>query len=325
MDTLFISVLLLAIVAAFSAVLAPRGDGNLLDRAKLDAAYIGFSTVFQDALELAPNLWQNLATRVDSAREQEQYKWIGENPKMKEWVGDRTISKLRAQTYTIENKDFANAIEVDRNDIMDDNLGIVRPRIAGLGMAARQHYDELIFDLILNGFDATFGLAYDGQFFFDTDHADEPGQTPQSNTTGAALSDTEFNDAYQEMTEFETSEGEPLNIDPNLLLVGPSNRVSAREIVREKTTGGEDNVNAGIVDVMVAPRIKGTFTAHWFLLDTGKPLRPWILQIRQALQLVALDSMDDFFAFMRKVFMFGVDGRHNAGFGLWQCAFGSNA
>ena len=207
---------------------------------------------------------------------------------------------------------------------MDDNLGIVRPRIAGLGMAARQHYDELVFDLIVQGFDATFGLAYDGQFFFDTDHADEPGQTVQDNTTGAALSDTEFNTGYQTMTEFETSEGEPWNIVPNLLLVGASNRVTAREIVRAKTTGGEDNVNAGLVDVMVAPRIKGAFTAHWFLLDTTKPIRPWILQIRTPLNLVSLDSMDDFHAFMRKVFLFGVDGRHNVGFGHWACAYGSN-
>ena len=111
MNYFIISLLALFVVASLCQLLfAPRGDGNLLDRSKLDAAYIGFNTVFQDALSLAPNLWQVLATEITSTREQEQYKWVGENPKMKEWIGDRTISKLRAQTYAIVIKDFANAI-----------------------------------------------------------------------------------------------------------------------------------------------------------------------------------------------------------------------
>lgn len=300
-------------------------DGTLLDRQKLEAALIGFSTAFQNALGMAPNLWQNVATEVQSSNEQEQYKWLGSTPKLTEWIGDRKLSKLRAQTYAIINKDFANGIEVDRNEIMDDNLGVVLPRIQQLAVMARQHYDELVFSLLTEGFDATHGLAYDGQFFFDTDHADEPGQTAQSNVTAAALSDTTFNTGYETMTGFVNEEDEPLDITPNLLVVGPSNRVTALEIVRLKTTGGEDNVNAGIVEIMVTPRLRSTFAAHWFLLDSTKPIRPIILQIRQALNLVSVNSMDDHHAFMRKVFEYGVDGRHNAGFGLWQCAYGSNS
>ena len=34
--------------------------------------------------------------------------------------------------------------------------------------------------------------------------------------------------------------------------------------------------NAGLVEIMVSPRLKSAFTSQWFLLDTTKPIRPFI-------------------------------------------------
>ena len=63
----------------------------------------------------------------------------------------------------------------------------------------------------------------------------------------------------------------------------------------------------------------------WFLLDTRRPLRPIIYQEREMFNFVALDKMDDENVFMRKEFLYGVDGRMNVGYGFWQQAFGSKA
>ena len=118
-------------------------NGKMVDRAQLEAAYIGFSTVFNNALEKfrAQSYADLLATRVNSNKPTEQYNWVGTLPKLKEWIGDRALAKLRAYKWTIENKKFANGLEVDRDDISDDNLGIVQPQIAMLGQMAAQHYD----------------------------------------------------------------------------------------------------------------------------------------------------------------------------------------
>jgi len=61
----------------------------------------------------------------------------------------------------------------------------------------------------------------------------------------------------------------------------------------------------------------------WFLLDTSKPIKPLIFQKRQGYEFVAMDDPSDQNVFMRKQFIYGVDARVNAGFALWQLAYGS--
>ena len=61
------------------------------------------------------------------------------------------------------------------NDLADDNLGIYKPRMEGLGNGVARHPDQLIFKALELGFTAK---CYDGQNFFDTDHPvlDEEGK-----------------------------------------------------------------------------------------------------------------------------------------------------
>lgn len=61
----------------------------------------------------------------------------------------------------------------------------------------------------------------------------------------------------------------------------------------------------------------------WFLLDTSRPIKPLIYQEREPFKMVAMDSADDEAVFNKKELRYGVDGRMNAGFGLWQLAFAS--
>lgn len=62
----------------------------------------------------------------------------------------------------------------------------------------------------------------------------------------------------------------------------------------------------------------------WFLLDVSRPLKPLIYQNRKAFNdLVRMDRDDDDNVFMRKEYVYGIDGRANVGFGFWQMAYGS--
>lgn len=61
----------------------------------------------------------------------------------------------------------------------------------------------------------------------------------------------------------------------------------------------------------------------WFLLDTSKPIRPFIFQKRRDYKFVAVDKLDGEVTFKTDKFIYGVDARVNAGYGLWQMAYGS--
>ncbi len=63
----------------------------------------------------------------------------------------------------------------------------------------------------------------------------------------------------------------------------------------------------------------------WYLLDCGQPLKPLIYQERRPFDFVSLDSPTDANVFWRNEHIYGVDGRSNAGYGLWQLAYGSKA
>lgn len=63
--------------------------------------------------------------------------------------------------------------------------------------------------------------------------------------------------------------------------------------------------------------------AAWYLIDDTRAIKPLIFQLRRPAQFVAKDKTDDDNVFFQNEFVYGVDGRWNAGFGLWQLAYAS--
>lgn len=64
---------------------------------------------------------------------------------------------------------------------------------------------------------------------------------------------------------------------------------------------------------------------YWYLLCTGRALKPLIFQNRKAPQFVSMDTETDEAVFSRKEFRYGVDCRRNVGYGFWQMAYASNS
>lgn len=220
--------------------------GLVVNQASLAGIFKSFSTIFNEQLSITQAMWQRVAMLVPSTGASVDYKWLGNFPMLREWLGDRVIKNLSAFGYEIKNKNFEATVELDRNDVEDDQIGVYRPMIQELSRNAVLHPDTLIYtDLMKNGFAKT---GYDGQFFFDTDHP----------VAGASVANTD---------------------------------------------GG-----AG---------------APWFLIDSKKPLKPLIFQSRRAPEFIPMDNPNDQNVFMRRKFLYGVDYRGNAGYGLWQLAWGS--
>ncbi|MBQ1782886.1 MAG: Mu-like prophage major head subunit gpT family protein [Gammaproteobacteria bacterium] len=63
----------------------------------------------------------------------------------------------------------------------------------------------------------------------------------------------------------------------------------------------------------------------WFLLDTSRPIKPLLFQVRRDYDLKTKFDASDENVWDRDEFVWGCDARVAAGFGLWQLAFGSKA
>jgi len=139
----------------------------IINQAAMAGIYKTFSTIFNQALEAAASQVDLVAMRVPSTGRSVDYKWLGNFPQMREWLGDRVIKDLSGFHYEIVNKPYESTIEVDRDDIEDDQIGVYTPMIQGLAQSAKVHPDILAFALLKLGFSTK---CYDGQYFFDTDH-----------------------------------------------------------------------------------------------------------------------------------------------------------
>jgi len=141
--------------------------GMIINKENLDAMYQGFKTSFTKGFSGVSPMWSRVATMVPSATKTENYGWLSEWPKLREWIGDRQIKNLAASGYSITNKSFESSVGVPRDDIDDDSYGVFSPLFEEMGYAAAMHPDELVFGLIADGFATE---CFDGQYFFDTDH-----------------------------------------------------------------------------------------------------------------------------------------------------------
>ena len=141
---------------------------TIINSTVLDAFFRGAKTLYDTAKLGAPAHATKVAMTVGSTGRDETYGWLGQFPRMREWIGDeRVIQQLAAHGFTITNKKFESTVEVSRDDFEDDRLGVFKPLFQTMGYEAAMHPDEMVFKLLASGFTET---CYDGQPFFDTDH-----------------------------------------------------------------------------------------------------------------------------------------------------------
>jgi phage major head subunit gpT-like protein len=69
----------------------------------------------------------------------------------------------------------------------------------------------------------------------------------------------------------------------------------------------------------------GSGNPSWYLVDNSQVVKPFIYQKRRPFVLTPKISLTDENVFNRAEFIWGVDGRCNAGYGLWQMAYRSDA
>ena len=283
------------------------------------------STTFNNAFDAAPSQWQQTAMLVPSGSGQNDYAWLSKFPKMRKWIGDKVIKALEAFKYTVVNDDWEATVEVDRNDIEDDNLGIYAPQAQEAGFSARQLPDEIVADLKNNAFVNT---CYDGQYFYDTDHQVKGASVSNKGTVAlsaatSAAAEASYGVARTAIMSITDDEGRPLGLIPDVLEVPPALETTGRRIVEmERLTDDSPNPYKGTAKLLVNPWL--TSTTAWFLHCTSRPVKPFVYQERKAPVFVEQTDAQADNVFMRKKFRFGAEARAAGGYAFWQMSWGSN-
>ena len=296
----------------------------LVNKANLTAVFITLKTTFNKAFEAAPSIWEKTTMKVPSGSSQNDYTWLSRFPKMIKWLGSKTVKALKAFTYTVVNDDYEATVEVDRNDVEDDNLGIYAPMAKEAGYSSKQLPDEIDAEIKNNSF---ANLCYDGQYFYDSDH-DVAGSSVSNLGTAAlsaattALAAASYGAARLAIMSFTDDEGRPLGLIPDVLEVPPALEATAKLLCNNpKLTDESPNPYIGTAEVLVNPRL--TSSTAWFLHVTNRPLKPFIYQERKAPVFVQQVNPDSDDVFLRKKFKFGAEARAAGGYGLWQLSYGS--
>ena len=124
----------------------------IINQQALANLYTGLTAVFTAAFQDTPTWHERVAMTVPANTRIMDYKFLLDFPMVREWIGDRQISSLEPNAYQVESKDWEATIEVSRNDIEDDQLGLYNPIIAALAQEARKHPERLIANLLMGGF-----------------------------------------------------------------------------------------------------------------------------------------------------------------------------
>ncbi|MBW2674271.1 MAG: Mu-like prophage major head subunit gpT family protein [Deltaproteobacteria bacterium] len=296
----------------------------LVNKANLTAVFISLKTTFNKAFDAAPSIWDKTTMKVPSGSSQNDYTWLSRFPKMIKWLGSKTVKALKAFTYTVINDDYEATVEVDRNDIHDDNLGIYAPMAQEAGYSSKQLPDEIDAELKNNAFT---NLCFDGQYFYDSDHPVAGASVSNLGTAALSaatktLAAASYGAARLAIMSYTDDEGRALGLIPNLLEVGPALEATANMICKNpKLEDDKPNPYFGTAEVLVNPRL--TSTTQWMLHVTNRPLKPFIYQEREAPKFVQQINPDADDVFMRKKFKFGAEARAAGGYGLWQLSYGS--
>jgi len=130
---------------------------------------------------------QLVSVLFDSDQESETYKWLGQSPVMREWIGGRHAKGFRENGITIVNKEFEATLDIPVKWMRRDKTGQIDVRINEMAQRAVGHYGSLLSTLIKNGTGATSGLCYDDQYFFDDDHSEGESGTQKNLLTNSEV------------------------------------------------------------------------------------------------------------------------------------------
>jgi hypothetical protein len=270
----------------------------------------------------------------------EQYPFLGQVPRMREWIGGRQAKGLRANSLTIANKHYEATMEVAIRDLRRDKTPQLRARISEFADEGDAHWGTLVSSLVLAG---PSTVCYDGQYFFDTDHAEGDSGTQDNDISvdisavpGAGSDNTpSFPNAAQmqaaivkgiaQILSFKDDRGRPMNSNAKRFLVTVPVGLwmpAVAAITPATLQALQQNINPAVaagltIDVQMMPEL--TWTDSFAVWRTDSPIKGLIRQ-NETDPVVKMKDENSEFAFDNDAIQIGVDAWRGADYGLWQRA-----
>lgn len=143
-----------------------------------DVVSLAYNTQFWET----PTVYERFTFVAPSTGRISVYPRLNMLPGLRQWLGDRVVNQLSTQTFSIENLDWEQTVGISRNDIEDDQFGLLTGVAKDMAMAARHLPDIQIASLMQAGAST---LTYDGVNFFSTSHPNPNNAAGTGGTTVA--------------------------------------------------------------------------------------------------------------------------------------------
>ncbi|MFW6189900.1 MAG: Mu-like prophage major head subunit gpT family protein [Planctomycetota bacterium] len=270
-----------------------------ITQGNLEVVFTGLKATFNEAVQATDDEEVRRTMEVvPSSAGTENYPVATLLGDLEEVLDEVTITSIGTFVQSVPNRTFARIVQVNRDDVADDNIGVYRPGVRQLGRRAALYPLRLAAEVLLAGFTEQW---IDGATVFSDSH-EWVGGLSWSNRSDVALDATNFESAVSALETRVGPDGAPLGLQPDLLVCGPANRAAAEGILEvQYLDGGGSNRHYKKCDLLVLSRF-GSSPA-WFVMDTD-PVRPMILQDREGPEFTAKDNPDDDDAFYRELYAY---------------------
>lgn len=265
----------------------------------------------------------------ETDQETETYKFTGQVPQMREWVGQRQPKAQHIYSYQLSSKKFEMSEDLDVDDIRRDKTPQIMARIGEMSAAAAEHWEELLTTLI-----EANGVCYDGQNFFDTDHQIGDQAVAQNNALAvgqiSALNVADANNPTREewasilveavgwLWSFKDDRNRPTNGTAKqfMLMVPPKMAGNAQSAVRARLTGqgGSNILKDQDFNIMVQPNARLSSATKGYLFRLDSDFKPFIAQDELPLQTQVLGPGTQY-EILHNAWFFGLKAIRNVGYG----------
>ena len=285
-----------------------------LTASTLDALFTTFQTKFNEAQKAAQErayandlIPEDIAMTFTGAGSATEHGWIEQLHGIHEWVGSRVLNNAKLGKLTVINRDFENTVQVPRNAIEDDQYGVYAPLIAMMGSDAENLWKKLCQTALIDN-----GEWADGNPFFCAGRV--MGKSTFTNAVTTALSKAAVEAAIAAMRGWTLYGGEPGEVRPDVLLVGPSLEASAKliceaDLVADNGTTVSNVSPAKALKVRVSQQLVGNHANEWYLCGDKNGVKPVGIQKRKLPELTRMDAPTDEGVFMRNEYRYGVHAR----------------
>lgn len=310
---------------------------GLKNRDKIEVARTAAREAFGELFDgTAPGPWSMFTETYSTGSEDDDLVFASFLNTIEEWTGAKEYGNFEAFKQDVKLKKYHSTFALDRFDVDYDTSGAIGSAIRRAIQNLRANSDDkLVFDALVSNSGAG-PTGFDGAALIADSHS--LGDSTYDNKTTSALSHSTYDSAVQAMMGYKTAAGEPMNIFPTHLVVGPKLRKAALEIVGADRVVAVDNSGAesgtriaaatrtnifeGEVTVVIWNRLTGTQDDYWYLMDLSKGEMPIMLKNERDYELIERSAMDDSPRFELDKFVWSVEADKRVAAGAWPLIYG---